>query len=85
MRDNSDNLIQSFVVGAVVGTVGALLLAPCRGKDLRKIDVQDVKLEAQERTVNLLHILRDRLEGLIKRAEDFTNQGVGALLEDEIL
>lgn len=93
MSDNSDGLIKSFVIGAVIGGIAAVCLAPCRGKDLRdditscdiKTTVQEFKEDAQERTVNLLHIIKDSIDRLIKRIEEFANQGVGALLEDEIL
>lgn len=87
--------IGAFVVGGLLGAVVAALTAPNRGEKTREelttccaqslgkfAEMRGISKEKLSSTVNLM---KEKVKDLGKCFDDITSQGIGVLVEDEIL
>ena len=77
MTGKRDNRSGSFLVGALVGTiagaVGALLLAPKSGRELRK-DIAEGAQQVSDKTVHTAHVIGEQTSKIAEQVSDQTSQ-----------
>ncbi|WP_020616965.1 YtxH domain-containing protein [Paenibacillus daejeonensis] len=73
-RDNrSGGFLIGALVGSIVGAVGALLLAPKSGKELRK-DIAEGAQQVSEKTVQTAHVIGEQTSKIAGQVGEQTSQ-----------